>query len=134
MGASDHGPRHNDELRIVNGDKVVIDKDSGLVWHQSGSLDILLNEEALYWLRDLNKRGYAGGSDWRLPSVDEGLALLEFTRMNGDLYIDPVFSRRQEWIWTSDGFAPEYFWVIRFALACKAPYSHIHRAFVRPVR
>jgi len=134
LASSDTASQHHFEVKILQDNKIVVDKDTGLMWHPSGSEVIMLHEEALHWLKDLNGHGYAGYYDWRLPSLEEGLALLEYSRMNGDLYIDPVFSRRQGWIWTSEGYEPEYYWVIRFGLACKAPYSHLHCAYVRPVR
>jgi hypothetical protein len=133
-GSPDRSDRHLYEVQVLQDGRVVSDLAAGLMWHQSGSEFIMLHAEALYWLKDLNSRGYAGFSDWRLPTLEEGLALLECEKMNGDLYIDPVFSGRQEWIWTSDGWEPEYYWVVRFSLGGKAPYSHQHCAYVRPVR
>tara|TARA_Y100000031_G_scaffold113246_1_gene125092 strand:+ start:132 stop:569 length:438 start_codon:yes stop_codon:yes gene_type:complete len=101
-------------LEIIRGDKVVVDNATGLMWHQSGSDDIEWNK-AKKWIKKLNKRikkpnkirGYAGYHDWRLPTVDEAVSLLESNKMNGNLYIDPVFSEEQLWIWTGDKFENE---------------------------
>jgi hypothetical protein len=74
------------------------------MWHQNGSDDYMRYKNAKKWLKKLNKSGYAGYQDWRLPTVDEAASLLESSRINGYLYIDPVFSKKQNWIWTGDMF------------------------------
>jgi hypothetical protein len=82
---------------------VVVDNATGLMWHQSGSDDYVDWDEAKEWVEDLNsEEGYAGYQDWRLPTVDEAVSLLESSQINGDLYIDPVFSKNQRWTWTGD--------------------------------
>jgi len=90
------------ESRVINGDKVVLDHATGLMWHQSGSKKFMTYDEAEQWIAELNRGGYAGYYDWRLPTLEEGASLLERTQMNGELYIDPAFSASQWWIWTSD--------------------------------
>jgi len=101
---------HSYNLRTRNGDKVVVDNATGLMWHQNGfsekssayeSITFMRWDEAKEWVRNLNSRGYAGYRDWRLPTVEEAASLLESSKSNG-LYIDPVFSKKQEWIWTGN--------------------------------
>ena len=102
--------RHSYNLRSISGDNVVVDSATGLMWHQNGfsgksfayeSITIMRWDEAKEWVRNLNSRGYAGYRDWRLPTVEEAASLLESSKSNG-LYIDSVFSKKQEWIWTGD--------------------------------
>ncbi len=92
---------HDYNFKTIGGDKVVVDNATGLMWHQNGS-KYMKWKKAKKWIRKLNKRGYAGYQDWRLPTVEEAASLLESSRTNGDLFIDPVFSKKQEWIWTGD--------------------------------
>ena len=100
--------KHDYSLKAVSGDVVVVDNATGLMWHQSGSDDEMEWDEAKEWVEDLNsEEGYAGYQDWRLPTVDEAVSLLESSKKNGDLYIDPVFSKKQRWIWTGDKFEDE---------------------------
>jgi len=99
---------HDYNLKTVGGDMVVADNATGLMWHQSGSDDEISWEKAKEWIKKLNKGGYAGYQDWRLPTVDEAASLLIPSEKNGDLYIDPVFSKKAgEYIWTGDMFEYE---------------------------
>ena len=67
-------------MKSINGDKVVIDHATGLMWHQSGSTYGLNWEKANRWVRLLNKRGYAQYSDWRLPTIEEAASLLDSSK------------------------------------------------------
>jgi hypothetical protein len=115
---------HDYNLKTVGGDKVVVDNATGLMWHQSGSDDWLSRDKANEWIKKLNKGswlnkgGYAGYQDWRLPTLEEAASLLESSRKRRgclaagikqeewedweDLYIDMVFSKKQKAIWTGD--------------------------------
>ena len=63
--------RHNYEKRSVNGDGVVIDHATGLMWHPSGSSDYMMWNNTNNWIRSLNYKGYAGYKDWRLPTLED---------------------------------------------------------------
>ena len=134
-----NGDFQNDyQAKTINGDQFVIDRATGLMWHQSGSAEYLTFKDAKQWIDDLNKHGYARYSDWRLPSLEEGASLLESSQKNGKLYIDPVFSKKQEWIWTGDkySFASGGVWVVFFD-GGMVDYSSIGTrsyGYVRPVR
>jgi hypothetical protein len=140
---------HIYNLKTISGDKVVVDNATGLMWHQSGADDCLLGEsmkwdvgeymkwdETKRWLKKLNKSGYAGYQDWRLPTVDEAASLLESSEKNGDLCIDPVFSKNQRWIWTGDKFgSKKNAWCVDFIDGRVLWGHYIHSSyFVRPVR
>ena len=129
--------QHNYEMKRINGEKVVIDHATNLMWHQSGSNDNMKLKSAKKWIRNLNSRGYAGYSDWRLPTVDEAASLLESSKKNGDLYIDAVFDKKQSVIRTGDskGMAGVWCWFIRFnegAVRWKTISSCNY--YIRPVR
>jgi len=106
---------HDYEKKSINGDKVVIDYATGLMWHQSGSSNSMQWDKAKQWVRDLNSRGYAGYHDWRLPTLEDAASLLESIKRDG-LYIDSVFSNNQEWSWTGDEYDSEAAWSITFGL------------------
>ncbi len=119
-------------MKVINGDKVVIDHATGLMWHQNGS-DNLKGNVAKQWVRDLNSRGHAGYSDWRLPTVEEAASLLESGKSNG-LYIDPGFSNKQEWIWTGDEYGSEGAWGVYFGNGLVFWVNFASEFYVRPVQ
>ena len=106
------------ENKSVGDDSVVIDHTTGLIWHQSGSDEEMDWPKAKQWLNDLNDRGYAGHTDWRLPTVEEAISLLDPDINASELYIDPIFDAKQIGIWTGDendsaGFM-DGAWSVRF--------------------
>jgi hypothetical protein len=98
---SGKGLRHEYERIARVGATLVIDHTTGLSWQQSGSSNYLNYTEAEKYIRDLNNNRFAGHNDWRLPSLEEAVCLIE-PKKHGDLFIDPIFDRRQLWIWTAD--------------------------------
>ena len=124
---------HRYDLKVIYGDKVVIDHATGLVWHQSGSDENMEWEEAKKWVRELNNRGYPGYNDWRLPTVEEASSLIESSESNG-LYIDPIFSNKQEWIWTGDVYGSEGAWGVSFGSDLVFWVNFTSEFYVRPVR
>ncbi len=88
-------------LKTIQGDEVVVDNATGLMWHQSGSDEYMEWNKAKEWVRGLCGIGYAGYHDWRLPTLEEAASLLESNKRNG-VYIDPIFSNKQDWVWTGD--------------------------------
>jgi hypothetical protein len=122
------------QLKTIQGDKVVMDQASGLVWQQGGSDKYMNFEAAKKWIENLNQQGYAGFKDWRLPTLEEAMSLMEPKRMNGDLYLDPLFDKTQAWIWTADpvvGSAAA--WVVDFYDGHCSP-DNLHFHCVRAVR
>ena len=72
-------------------------------------------EEAKNWINDLNLKGVAGYSDWRLPTLEEAMSLMESEKKNDDLYIDSIFEAKQYLIWTSDMVKGEsWAWLVNF--------------------
>jgi serine/threonine-protein kinase len=125
---------HDYNPEIIRGDVVVVDNATGLMWHQSGSDDWMVWDEANEWVWQLNSEGYAGYHDWRLPTVDEAFSLVESSKKNGKLYIDPVFSKKQEWIWTGDKFGSEATWGVNLYVGLVYwNYTVNLSGYVRPV-
>jgi hypothetical protein len=126
---------HSYKKSSINSDNVVIDNATGLMWHQNGSNDYMNWKKAQKWTKKLNKRGYAGHHDWRLPSIEEASSLLESSKKNGDLYVDSVFSNKQTRIWTGDKNGSVGVWSMSFfngAVGLGA--NRISEFYVRPVR
>jgi hypothetical protein len=121
------GISHQYQSRTISGDRVVIDGATGLMWLQSGS-------DNQGWLAKLNRIGYAGYSDWRLPTLEEGASLVESSKRNGDLYIDPVFSDAQIYIWTGDSDSSSESWMVSFRPGLVNGDYNVSINYVRPVR
>jgi hypothetical protein len=124
------------EPRTINGDKVVIDHATGLMWHLSGSYKYMNYGKVKGWIEELNSTVYAGYRDWRLPTLEEAASLIENEKLNGNLYIDPVFSAEQWWIWTSDLVTSDSgrAWVADFENGQVFSYAFSYNVDVRPVR
>ncbi len=125
----------NDEydLKTINGDKVVIDHATGLMWHQSGSSDYMNWNKANDWVKSLNSREYAGHHDWRLPTVEEAASLLESSKKAGGLFIDTVFDIKQNLIWTGDKYGSKAAWDVYFGLGGVYWNFNFCNDYVRPV-
>jgi|GEM_PF-5431017 len=98
-----------------NGNGTITDQATGLMWQKSGTDKAIKKYEAAKdYIRELNRKGFAGYSDWRLPTVDELKTLLKPKEMNGDLYIDPIFDNKQRYCWTSDTRSSGGAWLVDF--------------------
>ncbi len=126
---------HDYKLKSINGGKVVIDHTTELMWHQSGSGSNLNYKEATKLLDELNKEGYAGYHDWRLPTLEEAVSLLEPEKQN-DLYINEVFDKEQSSIWTGDQYTPVIAWRVDFDSGSVSwgNYGNFGGNYIRPVR
>jgi len=109
----------------------VIDHTTGLMWQQSGSTILKFNEVEKY-IRDLNDQRFFDYNDWRLPTLEEAMSLMEPQEQKhseGELYIDPVFDCKQTYIHlcTADRFS------VTFRLGSCGP-SRLGAYYVRAVR
>ncbi len=100
--------------KLQNDGKVVFDRASGLMWQQSGSAKDISYGEAKSYVKGLNRDQFAGYSDWRLPTLEEAMSLMEPTEISGSLNIDPLFDNTQRWIWTSDVNSTSLAWLVNF--------------------
>jgi uncharacterized RDD family membrane protein YckC len=119
---------------------VVVDLFSGLTWQRSGSPNYMSHSEAKLDIDSLNSmnngKGFAGFSDWRLPTLEEAMSLME-AKQNEDngLYINSLFDERQPWIWTSDRYSASAAWLVNFIFGgCYHDDVGIYGNHVRAVR
>ncbi|MCG3158859.1 MAG: hypothetical protein DKINENOH_05503 [bacterium] len=128
------GLQHQYESVERNGAKLVIDHATGLTWQQGGSKEWVNFAEAQKYLEQLNREKFAGYSDWRLPTLEEAMSLMEPEKRNGDLHIDPVFDKNQRWIWTADQEASGGAWCVRFSFGTCDRNDVLSNLVVRAVR
>lgn len=91
-------------VRETGGVLVVEDAASGLVWERGGSGDVVQGGRAgaLDRVAELNRRGYAGYRDWRLPTLDEALSLMT-PDVTAGFHLDPAFEAMgAPFAWTID--------------------------------
>lgn len=112
-GWNSSGKGFNNDYVLQKNGQVVYDRASGLMWQQSGSANYMGYEEAPKYIERLNANRFAGFSDWRLPTLEEAMTLMEPQASEG-LYIDPAFDRIQTWIWTADKYSASSAWVADF--------------------
>ncbi len=131
-------PRNYTEnkFEVQKDGKVIYDKATGLIWQQSGSEKKMEYNEAHNYIRQLNQKGFAGYSDWRLPTLKEAMTLLKPAKTNNNLFIDPVFDNKQWHIWTSDlSSALSSAWFVDFITGCcLSSLVFDYDFFVRAVR
>jgi hypothetical protein len=102
---------------VDNNDGTVTDKATGLMWQKSGSSSDLRNRIAKKYIKELNRKRFAGHSDWRIPTIEELASLLE-KRSKSGVHIDPVFDHKQSICWTVDKVKPAgtkgRLWIVDF--------------------
>jgi hypothetical protein len=112
---------------------VVMDHATGLMWQQSGSPDYLTYADAEKYVSDLNAKRFAGYNNWRLPTLEEAMSLMEPKQHDG-LFLDPVFDRKQWCIWTADLESAGVAWVAYFSIGHCYHALVTDNVFVRVVR
>ena len=113
-----YNPEGDDNKYLVdNGDGLTVsDLSTGLMWQRSGS-EINSIRTIQKWIDGLNREGFAGYDDWRLPTFEEALSLVNKTKDNRELYLHACFSAGQPFVFTTDRREPGGYWFVDFAQA-----------------
>jgi len=131
------GINHDYELVVRDGKKLVIDHSTNLVWQQSCSKEYSLSfEQALNYVNSLNKEAYGGYDNWRFPTLEEAMSLME-NRRKGFLFLDHLFEPiRQSWTRDMAGIIRVAWraWVVDYEYADCYPHFIIRSYGVRAVR
>ena len=99
---------------VDNGDKLTVtDLRTGVMWQRKGC-DITTIRQAQSYVQELNRKNFAGFNDWRLPTMEEALSLLEPARNDKGLYLHPCFSKEQPFIFLADQRKPGGYWFADF--------------------
>ena len=95
------------------GDDVIVDGTTGLMW-QRGGLDIASIRTIQRGIAEINERGLAGFHDWRLPSMEEAMSLMEPVKNGKDLFLHPCFSKQQPFIFVAAQRKPGGYWFVDY--------------------
>ena len=112
----------------------MIDHVTGLTWRKSGSKNYMTFKEIDAYIKKMNVDMYGGYNDWRLPTLEEAMSIMESKRNDNGLFIDPLFDPIQRWIWTVDKEGPTMVWVVEFNNGVCKPHSIDKYNSVRAVR
>lgn len=107
------GIKHNYKIR-KNG-SIIYDTITKLMWQQCDSSKDMNYKEAKEYIQSCNREKFAGFNDWRLPTLEEAMSLMEKDENKDGLHISNKFCSNQYWIWTADEIpdAPSA-WVVSF--------------------
>ena len=111
----------------------ITDTATGLVWEKGGSNYPLTWPQARAYIDELNRAQFAGRRQWRLATVNELMTLLSEPGTQGNFCLQPLFDRRQKWLWSSDRRSFTTAWYVRVDLGFVAWQDFAGRAFVRGV-
>lgn len=92
---------------------VIVDQRTGLMW-QRGGVDIGSLRLVQKQIDALNSEKYAGFSDWRLPSLEETLSLLDPVKNSKGVYLQPCFSKDQPFVFVNARRRPGGQWFVDF--------------------
>ena len=71
------------------------------MWQWYGSPYTRNYREAKEYIEKLKHNSYGDYSDWRFPTLEEAMSLVEPNKQRG-LYINQIFDNNQKNIWTCD--------------------------------
>ncbi|MDR0477587.1 MAG: DUF1566 domain-containing protein, partial [Desulfobulbaceae bacterium] len=99
---AEHNPKGAFAKQLVAGDdeNTVIDLRTGVMWQRAG-LDIASHRVISRRIEELNAAAWAGYRDWRLPTMEEALSLLEPAANGKGLHLHPSFSKEQPFIFVA---------------------------------
>jgi len=103
--AGGRGVKHQYAAAVVGTAAVVNDAATKLMWQKGGSGENLNRAGAAGYIEKLNADKFGGFSDWRLPTLEEAMSLVEPPAqppVQGACLIDPVFQRPPFMTWTAD--------------------------------
>lgn len=93
--------RQNYEEATLQGIDVIIDHTTDLMWQKVQDETRFDWREVEAYVAQMNQEKLAGFADWRIPTVEELLSLMESSPKNGK-YIDPLFETDILSTWSID--------------------------------
>jgi len=92
---------------------VLIDLKTSLMW-QRGGLDIGSIRTIKRGVDEINRQGFSGFYDWRLPTMEEAMSLMDPGKNQKGLYLSPVFSKEQPFVFVAAQRKPGGYWFVDY--------------------
>lgn len=121
------------ERQVIGTDVVVKESRYRLMWQQRASREPLDRDGAQRHVQELNTRRFAGYSDWRLPTLEEALALMGSASAE-DCRLHRLFDRSGPITRTADTADGGKDWIVYFCDGIAVPEVPRFNAQVRAVR
>jgi len=112
---------------------VIVDKTTNLVWQQAGSESSLQWEESKHYIDRLNQEKFGGFEEWRLPTINELLSLLNPPPPGEDFCFQSQFSSVQKWIWSGDLRSKRAAWFVDVEMGFVASDDRLDSHYVKAV-
>ena len=111
----DHNTEGSFENVLVDpGDgRVIVDRRTGLMW-QRGGLDITAVRSMKRKIEQLNKDGFAGHHDWRMPTMEEAMSIMDKEVNSKDMHLNLCFSKEQPFIFVDAQRKPGGYWFVDY--------------------
>lgn len=102
---------------VDNGDGLTVTEQvTGVMWQRQGC-DITSIRRLQAYIAEINRNGFAGYHDWRLPTLEEAMTLMQPTPSPKDQYIHPCFSHHQPFIFVAQQRLPGGYWFVDYKQA-----------------
>lgn len=110
-------PKHytQNQFNKVSND-IVHDLKTDLYWQISGTRFPTTHPEAKKYIEKLNREKYEGFDNWRLPTVNELLTLVNETPVGEGYCVESIFDTSQKWFWSCDRCSYITAWYISLEL------------------
>jgi hypothetical protein len=105
--------RFDNALAAVEHPEVLVDQRTSLMW-QRGGVDIGSIRFMQRSIKEMNEDAFAGYSDWRLPTMEEAMSLMETDKNDKGVHLHPCFSKEQPFIFVDAQRKPGGYWFVDF--------------------
>ncbi len=112
---TEHNPEGCFENHLVDtGDGLtVVDQRTGVMWQRTG-LDITAIRTMQRNVVKLNEESFADHNDWRLPTMEEAMSLMETEQNSKGTYLNLCFSKEQPFIFVAAQRKPGGYWFVDY--------------------
>jgi hypothetical protein len=112
---SEYNPSGRFENSLVSSTspEVIIDQRTSLMWQRDG-LDINSIRTIQKKIEEVNNQNFAGFSDWRLPTMEEAMSLMEPEQNIKGVFLKLCFSKEQPFIFVAAQRKPGGYWFVDY--------------------